>query len=193
MATSRSRSASRNRYGRRSNSSRHPPTTSTLATSTPAPRSLLRLRVWHFLLLYFLLPLLLLPGLRNPLSCFDLLNVLICYWETLLLPYNAKIKKDYKGAFLLKYSRLQRRIAAHPPPPRATSAPLLAALLKDPRPASSKVLCFFGLPLPPNPFSPPFWTAVWSTYSLYDDSYANPGAPGFWIDTGNGWSTVLPR
>ena len=46
---------------------------------------------------YFLLPLLLLPGLRSPLSGFDLLNVLICYWETLLLPYNAKIEKDYKG------------------------------------------------------------------------------------------------
>ena len=41
-------------------------------------------------------------------------------------------------------------------------------------------------------FSFSFWTKVWSTYSLYDPSYANRESFGFFVDVGNGWSTLLP-
>ena len=33
---------------------------------------------------------------------------------------------------------------------------------------------------------------MWSTYSLYDPSYSNRESFGFFIDVGNGWSTLLP-
>ena len=41
-------------------------------------------------------------------------------------------------------------------------------------------------------FSWSFWSRIWSTYALYDDSYANRESYGFWIDVGNGHSTILP-
>ena len=37
-----------------------------------------------------------------------------------------------------------------------------------------------------------FWSRVWSTYSLYDPSYQNRESYGFFIDVGNGWSTLIP-
>mmetsp|Transcript_15195 Transcript_15195/g.35209 ORF Transcript_15195/g.35209 Transcript_15195/m.35209 type:complete len:293 (-) Transcript_15195:229-1107(-) len=36
------------------------------------------------------------------------------------------------------------------------------------------------------------WARMWSTYSLWDPSYSNPESFGFFIDVGNGWSTLLP-
>jgi hypothetical protein len=33
---------------------------------------------------------------------------------------------------------------------------------------------------------------VWSTYSLYDPSYCNRESFGFFIDVGNGWTTLVP-
>jgi len=36
------------------------------------------------------------------------------------------------------------------------------------------------------------WSKMWSTYSLWDPSYSNPESFGFFIDVGNGWSTILP-
>ena len=36
------------------------------------------------------------------------------------------------------------------------------------------------------------WSQMWSTYSLWDPSYSNPESFGFFIDVGNGWSTILP-
>jgi len=36
------------------------------------------------------------------------------------------------------------------------------------------------------------WSRMWSTYSLYDPSYQNPESFGFFIDVGNGWSTIPP-
>jgi hypothetical protein len=37
-----------------------------------------------------------------------------------------------------------------------------------------------------------FWSRVWSTYSLYDPSYQNKESFGFFIDVGNGWTTIFP-
>ena len=33
---------------------------------------------------------------------------------------------------------------------------------------------------------------MWSTYALYDPSYQNDESFGFFIDVGNGWSTIPP-
>jgi hypothetical protein len=36
------------------------------------------------------------------------------------------------------------------------------------------------------------WAEGWATYALFDDAYANERSFGFWIDTGNGFSTLIP-
>jgi hypothetical protein len=36
------------------------------------------------------------------------------------------------------------------------------------------------------------WATMWSTYSLWDPSYQNDESFGFFIDVGNGYSTILP-
>ena len=36
------------------------------------------------------------------------------------------------------------------------------------------------------------WALMWSTYSLYDPSYQNNESFGFFIDFGNGMSTIIP-
>jgi len=36
------------------------------------------------------------------------------------------------------------------------------------------------------------WSRMWSTYSLWDPSYSSSESYGFFIDVGNGWSTILP-
>ena len=36
------------------------------------------------------------------------------------------------------------------------------------------------------------WATMWSTYSLWDPSYQNHESFGFFIDVGNGWSTIPP-
>ena len=41
-------------------------------------------------------------------------------------------------------------------------------------------------------FSFKFWSRIWATYSMYDPSYANKESFGFFIDVGNGWTTILP-
>jgi hypothetical protein len=57
------------------------------------------------------------------------------------------------------------------------------------------VMDFFFRPLPLSEllnFTSLYWSAVWSTYSLYDPSYANRESFGFFVDVGNGWTTLLP-
>jgi hypothetical protein len=39
--------------------------------------------------------------------------------------------------------------------------------------------------------SPTTWSEIWSSYALFDDSYADRKSFGFWIDVGNGFSTLL--
>jgi hypothetical protein len=36
------------------------------------------------------------------------------------------------------------------------------------------------------------WARMWSHYALFDPSYQNPESFGFWIDLGNGFTTILP-
>jgi len=37
-----------------------------------------------------------------------------------------------------------------------------------------------------------YWSNVWILYSFFDESYADPKSYGFWIDSGNGFSTLIP-
>lgn len=41
-------------------------------------------------------------------------------------------------------------------------------------------------------FSGEKWAIMWSTYALWDPSYQNQESFGFFIDVGNGWSTIPP-
>ena len=36
------------------------------------------------------------------------------------------------------------------------------------------------------------WALMWSNYALFDPSYQNQESYGFFIDVGNGWSTIPP-
>lgn len=36
------------------------------------------------------------------------------------------------------------------------------------------------------------WARMWSNYALFDPSYQNRESFGFWIDVGNGFTTILP-
>lgn len=37
-----------------------------------------------------------------------------------------------------------------------------------------------------------FWCKIWTTYSVYDTGYAGTTSFGYWIDAGNGFSTLIP-
>lgn len=41
-------------------------------------------------------------------------------------------------------------------------------------------------------FKPDTWAEVWSSYSLFDSAYADSRSFGFWVDSGNGFSTIIP-
>ena len=98
------------------------------------------------------------------LAFFLVLNILISFWEIGLGLHIRHIQKEYK--------RLQDKFK------------------KD---NFASVVEFFFLPVSvSNMVSLKFWSRVWSTYSLYDPSYANCESYGFFIDVGNGWSTLLP-
>ena len=56
-----------------------------------------------------------------------------------------------------------------------------------------RVKDFFMLPVPLRRiFSPTLWAELWSSYSVFDESYANRKSFGFFIDVGNGFSTLVP-
>jgi hypothetical protein len=56
-----------------------------------------------------------------------------------------------------------------------------------------RVKDFFMLPVPLGKiFSPTVWAELWSSYSVFDPSYADRKSFGFWIDVGNGFSTAFP-
>jgi len=56
-----------------------------------------------------------------------------------------------------------------------------------------QVFRFFTARLRPSDvLAPSTWAEVWSSYSLFDEAYANKKSFGFWVDTGNGFFTLLP-
>ena len=39
---------------------------------------------------------------------------------------------------------------------------------------------------------PSSWTGVWTSYAGFDESYANKSSYGFFVDVGNGFTTLIP-
>jgi hypothetical protein len=99
-----------------------------------------------------------------PLLFFNNLNTLIAILEIVLAIHISRIQEDYR-LFKDKYHK------------REWEACL--AFLFTPLTLSS----FFDGKL---------WSKMWSTYALYDPSYQNHESFGFFIDFGNGMSTIPP-
>ena len=56
-----------------------------------------------------------------------------------------------------------------------------------------RVIDFMNVRVPlARTFSPSVWAELWSSYSVFDESYANRKSFGFFIDVGNGFSTFIP-
>jgi len=56
-----------------------------------------------------------------------------------------------------------------------------------------RVIDFFKSKMPVTQlFSTKRWADVWASYSLFDESYANKKSFGFFIDIGNGFTTLIP-
>src|SRR5262249_52422245 len=56
-----------------------------------------------------------------------------------------------------------------------------------------RVIDFFMLKVPPSRLlSPSVWAELWSSYSVFDPSYADRKSFGFFVDIGNGFSTLIP-
>eukprot|EP00466_Bigelowiella_natans_P020961 jgi/Bigna1/36992/e_gw1.17.191.1 len=92
------------------------------------------------------------------------LNIIVCAWEIGLGLHIRHIQGEYK--------KLKEKYGKTP----------LGAVKE-----------FFFTPVTSkNCFSLKFWSLVWTTYALYDPSYQNNESFGFFVDVGNGWSTLLP-
>lgn len=92
------------------------------------------------------------------------MNFIVCFWEIGLGLNIDHINADYK--------RLARKYRGK---------------------NFTAVVDFFMAPLSLSDMcSLKYWGSVWSTYSLYDPSYSNRESFGFFIDVGNGWSTLIP-
>lgn len=100
----------------------------------------------------------------GPLLFFNNLNTLIAILEIVLAIHISNIQADYK---LLKEKYHKREWEA--------------------------CLAFLFMPMPlTSLFDGRLWSKMWATYSLYDPSYSNNEAFGFFIDFGNGLSTIPP-
>ncbi|HEX3594041.1 MAG TPA: hypothetical protein VHU80_03035 [Polyangiaceae bacterium] len=56
-----------------------------------------------------------------------------------------------------------------------------------------RVKDFFALRVPVGRIlSPTVWAELWSSYSVFDPSYADRKSFGFFVDIGNGFSTLVP-
>ena len=103
-------------------------------------------------------------GLTGSLLFFNNLNILIAMCEIALGKHIALIQEDFTK---LAKSYRGREVEA--------------------------ALNFLSLPIPwTRLFDGKIWCKMWSTYALYDPSYQNNESFGFFIDVGNGWSTIPP-
>jgi len=112
-------------------------------------------------------------GLGWSILLFNNLNVLIAFCEIALGKHIEFIREDYHN--LLKEYRDER-----------TGDPIKAEYLAG--------IAYLNTPLCLRDIydGGKKWSRMWSTYSLWDPSYSNPESFGFFIDVGNGWSTILP-
>eukprot|EP00798_Chlamydomonas_sp_ICE-L_P024204 gene24204-9802_t len=101
--------------------------------------------------------------LQMGLALFSCINLMICWWEVGLF-FNRKLIKEQHNAFRKKYEK-----PAMPEPMFGfVEVPVKEALTLK------------------------FWSLVWSTYSLMDPSYQDQTTFGFFVDVGNGFTTLLP-
>lgn len=131
--------------------------------------------VWLFLTLFFGVGAVLPPWLHHQahggfswtyfiLSFFLVINLLICFWEICLF---------------LRIDHIKAR--------NATIAQDTPAGRLQPS------IDFFNMKVTPgNVFSPTLWSEVWTSYSVYDGSYADRRTFGFGADVGNGFVTLIP-
>ncbi|MEM8496564.1 MAG: hypothetical protein AAF542_00990 [Pseudomonadota bacterium] len=98
------------------------------------------------------------------LSLFLSLNLLICFWEICLF-----LRRDY----------IEKRRDFWAERRTQTKVPVAIEYMST------------GITLK-NMFSPTFWADMWSTYALYDGSYADRRTYGFNADVGNGFTTLIP-
>jgi hypothetical protein len=99
-------------------------------------------------------------------SFFIPLNILICLWEISLGLQITYINKETSRLNTI-YTNTNGRYQA--------------------------VIDFFTRGLSINDiFSSKYWCILWSIYSIYDSSYSNKESFGFFIDVGNGWTTIIP-
>ncbi|GAX82174.1 hypothetical protein CEUSTIGMA_g9602.t1 [Chlamydomonas eustigma] len=101
--------------------------------------------------------------LQASLALFCSINVMICWWEMGLFLNRGLIKTQY-NAFK---KRLKKNELPSP------------MFLFDHVTLSQAV-------------SLEYWALVWSTYSLIDPSYADQTTFGFFVDVGNGFTTIIP-
>ena len=97
------------------------------------------------------------------LAFFLWLNFIIALWEICLFLRIDRIEADY--------ARFREEYVGRP---------------------LDRVKDFFGMKLSPSQIlSPTTWSQIWSSYALFDPAYADRKSFGFWIDTGNGFSTSI--
>jgi hypothetical protein len=101
-------------------------------------------------------------AVHAPLALFQCINLLITLWELVLFVYIDEIKARYAG----KLKKLER-------------GQLGSIFLFEPVALRDAL-------------SARYWSEVWAVYSLLDESYSDTGSFGWSIDTGNGFSTLVP-
>lgn len=105
--------------------------------------------------------------LQGGLAFFVGLNALICYWEIALAYRTRRVGRDARRLRAKTADSQEARFGA--------------------------IGAFFFAPCGPRDCgSLTFWSRVWSTYAVYDPSYADHTTFGYWIDVGNGHSTLGP-
>lgn len=117
---------------------------------------------------YFLPDTLRLNGWILSLLFFNNLNIFIAICEIILGYHISFVQEHYKGL-------LQSKKRGH--------------LRSD----WDACVAFLTMPLTLSEvFQGRTWAQMWSTYALYDPSYQNHESFGFFIDVGNGYSTIPP-
>ncbi len=98
------------------------------------------------------------------LAFFFWLNAIIAFWEIALFRHIDLVHEQYEG-FRLSYRGREM----------------------------DRALEFFSTRIPLSEIlSTRHWAGLWSSYALFDESYADKKSYGFFIDIGNGFSTLIP-
>ena len=142
--------------------------TSHSSTEAPIPGLNILSAITLWLAITVVVPLFLVPVTPNALGVailfFNNLNILISFCEIALGNHIGFIKKDYLE-LKKQYEGKEWKAGFN-----YLTMPLSLSTL----------------------FSGEKWAIMWSTYSLWDPSYQNHESFGFFIDVGNGWSTIPP-